>query len=245
MSLVTLGDRMTSYPIWMGAYMKAQDKGMSQKDAIAFADGIVSKTQAVASEADLNAWQRDPGGIKRLFSMFMSETLRKGSRMRYWFHAWQNKRISTAEYCQHFASETFGVAVLFLVMKTLASGEAPDEKDAAWAIFDEATGPVPMLGNVISSMRYGTNASAVSGFKGLDLFGAVGRKGIKFVNNPHDRDAIEGMYKSLVDLTAFLAGTGNMRRVYETAATGWDDIKKGDNQNPFRLFFKGFKARKK
>ena len=245
MALVTLGDRMTTYPIWWGAYQRAiQKHAMSQKDAVAYADGIVSKTQAVASEADINAWQRD-NGFKRLLSMFMSESLRKGSRMRYWYRAWRRGQVPFSEYAWHFSNETFGVALLFLFMKAALTSSAPDKDDVAWAVFDEALGPIPMLNQLSSVMQYNTSPSSMSALKGFDLIGRTFQKGKKWAENPRDSDAIEGMFKAAVDMAAFTAGTGNVRRVYETAAEGWTDVSTGKSQNPFRMFLKGFDKDKK
>jgi hypothetical protein len=240
MALVTLGDRMTTYPIWWGAYQRAiQKHAMTQEKAVAYADGIVSKTQAVASEADINAWQRD-NGFKRLLSMFMSESLRKGSRMRYWYRAWRRGQVPFSEYAWHFSNETFGVALLFLFMKAALTSSAPDKDDVAWAVFDEALGPIPMLNQLSSVMQYNTSPSSMSALKGFDLIGRTFQKGKKFAENPQSGDAIEGMFKAAVDMAAFTAGTGNVRRVYETAAEGWKDISTGKSQNPFRMFLKGF-----
>ena len=240
MSLVTLGDRMTTYPIWQGAYLKAMDKGMSQKDAIAYADGIVSKTQAVAGEADINAWQRDQTGIKRLFTMFMSETLRKGSRMRYWFHALTHGKISVAEYCGHFAAETFGVTMLYLAMRALLSSSEPDPEDVLMALFDEVTGPLPFVNQISGSIQYGRGVGQLSSMKGVDLGVSLIGKTWKWAHKPTDSDAIEGMFKAAVDLTAFELGVGNARRIYRQAAEGWDDISRGKSVNPFRMFIRGF-----
>lgn len=240
MALVTLGDRMTTYPIWWGAYQRALQKhAMTQEKAVAYADGIVSKTQAVASEADINAWQRD-NGFKRLLSMFMSESLRKGSRMRYWYRAWRRGQVPFSEYAWHFSNETFGVALLFLLMKAALTSSAPDKDDVAWAVFDEALGPIPMLNQLSSVMQYNTSPSSMSALKGFDLIGRTFQKGRKWAENPRDSDAIEGMFKAAVDMAAFTAGTGNVRRVYETAAEGWKDVSTGKSQNPFRMFLKGF-----
>lgn len=245
MVLVTFGDRMTTYPIWWGAYQRALQKhAMSQKDAVAFADRAVEKTQAVASEADINAWQRD-NGFKRLLSMFMSESLRKGSRMRYWYRAWRHGDVPFSEYCWHFSNETFGVALLFLMMKAALTSSAPDKDDVAWAVFDEACGPLPMLNQLSSVYRYGSTPSQMSALKGFDLIGNVFTKGVKLAENPRDKDAVTGMFKAAVDMAAFTAGTGNVRRVYETAAEGWKDVSTGKSQNPFRMFLKGFDKDKK
>ncbi len=85
----------------------------------------------------------------------------------------------------------------------------------------------------------------MSALKGFDLIGRTFQKGKKFAENPQSGDAIEGMFKAAVDMAAFAAGTGNVRRVYETAAEGWKDVSTGKSQNPFRMFLKGFDKDKK
>ncbi len=46
------------------------------------------------------------------------------------------------------------------------------------------------------------------------------------------------LFKSLVDVAALSLRTGEVRRVYETAAQGWEDLERGKMENPFRLFLR-------
>lgn len=121
MSLVALGDRLTSYPIWQGAYQKGvSELNLSQDEAIAYADGLIQKTQASNTVADLNLWQREDGkSWKRLYSMFMSEALRKGSRMRYYYGALQNKKITKGKYLEHVFMESVVPAMFYVGLKAL------------------------------------------------------------------------------------------------------------------------------
>ena len=241
MSLIAVGDRMCTFPLWQGAYMKATEKlGMNQQEAIAYADRIIQKTQASATPLDLVRWQRDRG-IKHLFTMFMSEALKKNNRLRYWWSAYRQGKIGIGEYGQHVACETIAPAIVMTVLFSLLSGsdEPPDKEDILLAMFNEsALGTIPLLGQLPNATQFGRSVGYSPVFTGLDTTIKAVRGAANIFSDPGDEKAWASFYKALVDLTAFYSGVGNARRIYETAAEGWERMEMGETSNPFALLFR-------
>lgn len=243
MSLVTLGDRLTTYPIWQGAYIKAVDSlNMGQAEAVIYANSLVQKTQASNSEAELNRWQRESGkSWKRLFTMFMSEALRKGSRMRYYWRAYQNENIGIGEYVAHLCMESVAPATYYVVLWSLLSSTEPDPEDIAEQIFMELTGPLPLINQLWSAVSYKKGRRSLTdspAFRGVEATVELVKSTGKMLQHPGSASTHAAFFKSLVDVAAFSLGAGNVRRMYETAAQGWEDLERGRTANPFRLFFK-------
>ncbi len=243
MTLVTLGDRLTTYPIWQGAYIKATEElNMGRDDAISYANSIIQKTQASNTEADLNRWQREGGkSWKRLFSMFMSESLRKGSRMRYYWRAYQQNTISIGEYVNHLCMESVAPALFYVALRALLTSSEPEPDDIAEQIFSELTGPLPFISQIWSVLSYKGGWKSMMdspAFRGIQAAEDLGKSIVKIAQRPTSSASYAAFFKSLVDVVAFSLGTGNVRRMYETAAQGWHDLEGGKTVNPFRLFFR-------
>lgn len=238
MGLITIGDCATVYPIWQGAYIKAQDKlDMGQKEAVAYADSIVQKTNASASPIDLTPIQQKDG-LWRLFTMFMGEGLRKGSRMRYWWGALQRGKIGMFQYAQHVAMESIVPALYFVALVGLFSDDEPDKEDLALAVVSELIGPYPFLGSIPSALQYNRPLMQSPVFTGVEAAGKAIKSTKGIWENPNDPEAWARFYKSAADVVFFTAGVGNGRRLYETWGEGWEDLELGRTHNPFRLVFR-------
>lgn len=238
MSIVRAGDIMTSYSIWQGAYMKAQQKlDMDTKAAVQFADSIIQKTQASATPIDLTPIQRE-GGVWRLFTMFMGESLRKGSRMRYWWGALQAGKIDIGQYAHHLAMETIVPALYFVGLVGLLSDDEPDKKDVAAALFSEAIGPIPFMSSIAGAAQYNRPLTQSTVFTGVESMFKAGKNIYNVFDNPNDPVAWSNFYKSSIDVAAYFSGVGNVRLLYETGAEGWEELNMGHTHNPFRLFFR-------
>ena len=240
MSLVSFGDRLTTYPIWQGAYMKATEElNMGHEQAIEFADGIVQKTQASNTAADLNQWQREDGkSWRRFYSMFMSEALRKGSRMRYYWRAREKGQISTGEYVNHLCMESIAPALFFVGLRALFTSNEPEPEDVLEQVFNEIAGPIPFVSNITGVFKYGKDPMSSPAATGISIRLKAGKNLYGLIEDPTSEKAQVKLFKSLVDMAAFQAGAGNLRRVYETAAEGVEDIFDEKTVNPFRLFMK-------
>lgn len=68
---ISMFDLGVSVPSWLGAYAKAEAEGMSQQDAVDYADSIVARGQGTGLPRDMsNIQQGSP--LQRLFTMFYS-----------------------------------------------------------------------------------------------------------------------------------------------------------------------------
>lgn len=238
MTFVRTADTLAVYPIWQGAYDKGINQlGMNQKEAVTFADRIIQKTNASATPVDLTPLQRE-GGIWRLFTMFMGEPMRKGSRMRSWWGAYKTGNISIGEYAEHLFTETLLPALYFTSIVGLLSDDEPDWKDYSAAALGEAMGVIPILSQLSGAIQYKKPITQSTVFTGVESVISILRAGKTVFEDPNDSEAWARVYKSTIDVAAYSAGVGNVRRLYETGAEGWEDLKFGRTSNPLRLFFR-------
>ena len=246
MALISFGDRLTTYPVWQGAYCKATEElHLGHDQAVEFANGIIQKTQASNTAADLNQWQREDGkSWRRLYSMFMSEALRKGSRMRYYWRAREKGQISTGEYVNHLCMESIAPALFYVGVRALMTSSEPEPEDVLEQVFNEIAGPIPFVSNIAGVFQYGKDPMASPAATGIKVRLDAGKNMYRLAEDPTSEKAQAKFFKSLVDMAAFQTGAGNVRRVYETAAEGAEDIFDGETMNPFRLFMKKPKERR-
>lgn len=205
--------------------------------AFAYADSIVQKTNASAMATDLTPLQQK-GGAWRLFTMFMGESLRKGSRMRYWWGAYSQGSIGIGRYAYHLAMESIVPSLFFVGLTGMLSDDDPDNEDLAVAVFNELAGPYPFISGVAGALQYNKPLTQSTVFTGVESLLKTGKNTYSVFDNPNSAEAWARLYKSTVDLAAYQAGVGNVRRLYETAAQGWEDMEMDRTKNPFRLFFR-------
>jgi hypothetical protein len=236
MVLTRLADRHVTYSVWLGAFKRGQAEGMTHQESVEFADRMVRRTQMSGSPVDVTGWQRDEGG-KRFLTMFMSEAIPKSSRMRSDFNAYKNGKMSAAQYARSLFYESIAPAVGYTALMFLVGAASPKDwwKELFWQFYNETIGTYPLLGSASSALQYGQTEQTVPGLTGIELALKVAQKGGKLTGSSEDRAKF---YKALVDTMAYIHGVGNLRRVYETAAEGWEDIDRNKTANPFRLFFR-------
>jgi len=239
MSLQRLFDKHVTYSVWAGAYIKGQQElGMTQEDAIDYADRLVERTQVTNTDAAMNALQRSRGAM-RVFTMFMSEALPKGSRTRVDFNALKAGRLSYAQYARSVFYEFVGPALFNAAALTMLAGAAPDEpKDYFWALWNEVLGVFPLLSGVAGAYLYGRGVGETPLFTGFELQVKAAAKAAKIPTDMENLDNWAGLFLALLDVAAFSAGVGNVRRHWQTAAEGWEDISDDETKNPLRLFLK-------
>lgn len=167
-------DMTVSVPSWMGGYLKGLDEGMSEKDAIAYADSIVRQGQGSGGVKDLAQIQRGDEG-KRLFSMFYSyfSVLFNLMARRINLTDASPKRIGQA-----FES-MFLLVILPAILSELITGRGPeeDEDPGEWAMKTIAIYPAQsvilgrdLVSGVLGDYGYqmspivGTGATLAKGF---------------------------------------------------------------------------------
>ncbi|UQZ90834.1 hypothetical protein C4J81_17115 [Deltaproteobacteria bacterium Smac51] len=72
-------DLAATYPVWLGAYLKATKEGKNEADAVSYADAIVRTTQPTGASKDLSYAQRgwgfgEAGKLITMFSTFFNAT---------------------------------------------------------------------------------------------------------------------------------------------------------------------------
>jgi hypothetical protein len=127
---IALFDAAVSLPTWMGAYNKGLREGMSEKDAVGYADKMVRDTQGAGSVKDLSAFQRGSEPMK-LLGMFYS-----------YFNVYYNRQRglvrdfrsadSFSDY-MNVVAEGFWLMVVPTLLAALLSGQGPDDDEEWWA----------------------------------------------------------------------------------------------------------------
>ena len=164
--------------------------------------------------------------------------MRKGSRMRYWWNAMHAGKIGMGEYTGHLMMETVVPALFFVGLVGFLSDDEPDWQDVGIATLGELTGSIPLLSQLSGALQYNKPLTQSSVFTGVEAAMKLGKSTYSVWDDPNNQEAWSRFYKSSVDLTAYTAGVGNVRRVYETAAEGWEALQFGQTRNPFRVFFR-------
>lgn len=126
---IALFDAAVSLPTWTGAHHKGLREGMSEAEAVGYADKMVRDTQGAGSVKDLSAFQRGSEAMK-LLGMFYS-----------YFNVFYNRQrglVRDARAADSFSDYMDVVAQGFwlLVMPTLLgaflSGQGPEEDEEWW-----------------------------------------------------------------------------------------------------------------
>lgn len=245
MGLIHAADAHVTYAVWMGAYLKATadtDVGgldRNDVDAVKYAYEIVESSQVTTDDTARNQWQRDPVGWQKVFGSFMSEAFRKGSRMRTDFAGWRTGNKSTYQYGRDCFYDVLMPAMHNVAIGSLLVSVAPDDwKDYFWSIWGETFGLIP-LGNIPASFgQYGSRPGQTPAMIVMELGLGTAKSVFNLAKDSGDEKNQGNMIKSLIDFTALGVGSGNVRRLYQTFAEGWQDMAEGETKNPFRLFIK-------
>jgi hypothetical protein len=161
--------------------------------------------------------------------------------MRYYWRGYRQGAIGIGEYVNHLCMESVAPAVFYTIMRSLLSSSEPEPEDFAEQIFNELTGPLPLISQVWSVVSYKGGSRSMTdspAFRGIRMMEGLARNIGKTVQNPASSSSYAALFKSLVDVMAFSVGTGDVQRVYVTAAQGWHEMAGGRTANPFRLFFR-------
>ncbi len=115
---IKMNDRAAVSVVWTAAYNKfiaenadpAQSPAQQDTAAIAYADAIIQDTQASSLKPELAAVQRGefkglPRDAVKLFTAFMTESLKYGNRSMQVYRAWSNGSITTKEFLHHIILE--------------------------------------------------------------------------------------------------------------------------------------------
>jgi hypothetical protein len=153
-------DRVVVIPTWLGAFDKAQSEGMTENDAIYYADKIVRNSQGANAAKDLAAVQRGHEFWK-LATMFYSYASAFVNRQH--AIAWdagdavRGRKISAAP---ELVARSFWLFAAAPLMQALITGHGPGEDDdwgswAFWNMFSNFFMGVPLLRDITGSLSSG------------------------------------------------------------------------------------------
>lgn len=161
---IKLNDRAAVSIVWTAAYnqfiAEKADPAMAPADqskaAIAYADGIVQDTQPSSLNAELSELQRAEGWL-RLFTSFMTYTLKYGNRVMQHYRAWNQGSISNKEFFNHVIQEQIGQAYLaMLITSAVSGGDLPEWWEVLLEPFAMLVSWVPLVRDIASYYKYGS-----------------------------------------------------------------------------------------
>lgn len=174
---IAMNDRAVIGPLWLGGYNKYVSENFGKLDpevleskAVEYADLVVSRSQASGTIFEMPKILRSEG-LMRMFTSFMTGSLKYGNRMQYFYKAMQEGAISKNEFFRKAAFETFGYAYGEAIITAILSGAALSyDDDDEWlnklavsAItlpVRTAVSPIPVVGQAIASAIEGRDISA-------------------------------------------------------------------------------------
>lgn len=216
---IQTADRFGAGSAWLGQYRMSMDgngsfdpTGMTAKEmetaAIRDAD-MAAATFASSTLADQTAWQRDKG-FARMFTTFMTGTVRRTSRARQYVDALQNGQMTKARFVQavfmDLAMPVYTVAAASALLKAFAGDDDDDKSIWDWfsLIFVDpvmtVVDGVPGFNAINSAREYGARGAftpAALGFAEKN----VGR-GLSIPENIKKEEYGEAAYKAALIGTA-------------------------------------------
>lgn len=162
--MIGMMDRVVSTAGWIGAYNKGLSEGMSDRDAINFADKAIRESQGAGAGKDLAAIQRGKGAAGeagKLLTMFYS----------YMSAFYQRQRTLARDYGTAFRTRSakdfpglMARTMMLYVIPTIASeliaGRGPDDDEdwTQWVLEKvglSALGPIPVVRDVAGGIASG------------------------------------------------------------------------------------------
>lgn len=122
---------ISDLPTWQGAYAKAMSEGMTQEQAVQYADGVVERTQVGGAEKDLAGVQRgnELGKIMTQFYSYFSALYQLYTR-----RVTMVRREKTPENVRRLATLFLLTGVLEPVLSALVTSDGPED-DEDWLLW--------------------------------------------------------------------------------------------------------------
>ena len=219
-------DMAVSLPSWLGGYQKALDEGMTEQEAVDFADSVVARGQG--SGLDIHLSQNQRGGVyKKMFTMFYT-----------FFNSYYNVQADMWKQTKFKSPKSFGRYLMNQVWVTLLpsllidamfnGGPEDDEENWEWAaktVGGFAFGGVLGVRDVANSL--------ISGFDyQLTPAGGVAGKTIDAVVQAAQGEADVQFAKATLMAIGYLGHVPGMR-----TATRFTDVVVNDGFEPDELEF--------
>lgn len=147
-------DRAVTIPTWLGAYNRGISEGMSDADAVYFADKAVRQSQGAGAAKDLAAVQRSNEWM-RLATMFYSYQAAVYQRFRT-----LGRDVRRTQDLPDLIARSFWLVVVPPLLSELLAGRGPDEDEdwGMWAFQNMLVGllgPIPIVRDVAGAMESG------------------------------------------------------------------------------------------
>jgi hypothetical protein len=128
-----VSDAAVAYPVWLGAYHQSLDEGMSEEDAVAYADRTVRLTLGGSGQKDLANIQRGNEAMKWLtmFYTFFSTQFNQLSRIT-WDARTSAREKSLANDWPKLAARTIATIAAQGLLAEYLSGRGPDDDEPWW-----------------------------------------------------------------------------------------------------------------
>lgn len=209
-------DRVVVIPAWIGSYNKALREGMSDDEAVYYADKIIRATQGSGAAKDLAAVQRNNEWM-RLATMFYSYASAFYNRQRNLGRdaagAWRDKSVKALPGLLARAWWLFAVApVLGALPGALLSGGGPDDdKEETW--FGWAMGVmganlfygIPIARDVASSAASGFDYSFTPASRMIDTIMRAGSDLVALADMDEETEPSKRAVKTAVESVGYVA----------------------------------------
>lgn len=148
-------DMANALPCWWGAYNDAVAKGMSQSEAVKFADTKIQSSQGSGLAIDLSDHQRAQGYM-RFFTNFMTFAITQQNILAQHWRAMREGNLTKAEY----AYGTMMVLILPQLVTTILKsaiqkGEPPETEEVAGDMLSFLFSGFPLLRDLVQGARAG------------------------------------------------------------------------------------------
>lgn len=176
MSWIRMNDQAAVMPLFSGCMQQAMDQNLNGihqamplneqiKLAVKYAEHIVRTTQPSTATTDLAAIQRDKGLIK-LFTPFMTFTLKNGNLFSHAYNSMKAGKMSKAKFFAHVIESFYLPRWAMIFAASALPHERKDRKDSFW--WDMAVDPVkdmfatvPLVRDFVPSDYYKKSALEV------------------------------------------------------------------------------------
>lgn len=207
-------DRGVVVPAWIGAYNKALREGMTDDQAVYYADKIIRQTQGSGAAKDLAAVQRNSEWM-RLATMFYSYASAFYNRQRNLGRdaagAWRDKDVKALPGLIARAWWLFAVApILGALPGALLSGGGPDDDESwfAWAMGVMGANffyGIPIARDVASSAASGFDYSFTPASRMIDTIMKAGSDAVALGDMDEETEPSKRAVKTSVETVGYVA----------------------------------------
>lgn len=113
---------MVAIPTWMGGYHKALSLGLSEEDAISYAEKVVRLSQSSGRQKDLSAIQRGNAGQKFVSMFYTPSSV-------FFNQQWEGAQHLKAGNWSKALAPTFWFLAMTSIMEAMMSGDWPEDDD--------------------------------------------------------------------------------------------------------------------